>query len=246
MTVHDSNDLLDTALIPYDKIFTTPNGVFVQGTVVGIQPNKPGGAVTLADGQELPYDALVLCPGSIWEGPLAFPLEGKAVPEFVAARRAEFNNAQKIVLVGGGAVGIEYAGEIKDIWPEKEVTIVHGDSSLMNSTYSARFRKGLEDGLRSRGVNIIIKDHVDGFPPPGPVTVKTRKGVVIDADLVVPTRGTRPRTAFIAESLGAGALDEKNQIKITRTFSPWETPSTPSSRSRLRKPTLTLLSSLQT
>ncbi|KAJ6504425.1 FAD/NAD(P)-binding domain-containing protein [Mycena vulgaris] len=200
MTVSDNNDLLDTALIPYDRLFTTPNGVFVQGTAVEIQPNKRGGTVVLADGQELPYDALVLAPGSIWEGPLAFPAESKAVAAFVNASRASFKKAQKIVLVGGGAVGLEYAGEIKDIWPQKEVTIVHGASSVMNSTYPPR-------SLRSRGVKIILDDHVDEFPPPGSTTVKTRKGNMIDADLVVPTRGPR-----------ADTLDERKQIKVRPTL----------------------------
>ncbi|KAJ7492432.1 FAD/NAD-P-binding domain-containing protein [Mycena latifolia] len=220
MTVSDHNELLDTALIPYDKLFTTPNGVFVEGTVVAIEANKnsEGGMVVLADGLRHPYDALVLAPGSVWEGPLDIPEESKAVKDFIAASRAGFKKAQRIVLVGGGAVGLEYAGEIKDIWPEKEVTIVHGASSVMNSTYPDRFRNNIENDLRARGVNIILNDHVDEFPPPGALTVKTRNGNMIDADLVVPTRGPRPRTEFVAKSLGADTLDERKQIKVKPTM----------------------------
>lgn len=55
----------------------------------------------------------------------------------------------------------------------------------MNSTYPAGFRKGLEKGLRARGINIILDDYVDEIPAPGPATVTTRKGNVIQADLVV-------------------------------------------------------------
>ncbi|KAJ6483908.1 hypothetical protein DFH09DRAFT_1106630 [Mycena vulgaris] len=86
------------------------------------------------------------------------------------------------------------------------------------SSYSKNvLRNGLEDGLRSRGVNIILDDHVDEFPP-GSTTVKTRKGIVIDADLVVPTRGPRPRTEFVAKSLGADTLNERKQIKVKPTL----------------------------
>ncbi|KAJ7492433.1 FAD/NAD(P)-binding domain-containing protein [Mycena latifolia] len=221
MTVSDQNDLVETALIPYDKLFKNSNGTFVQGVAESIQANKKGGVVFLADGKQLPYDALVLAPGSVWEGPMNIPDDSSAVKDFIAASRASFKKAQKIVLVGGGAVGIgnaEYAGEIKDIWPEKEVTIVHGDTALTNSTYSAKFRKNIEKSLRQRGVKIILGDYVDEIPAPGAVTLKTRKGTVIEADLVIATRGPRPRTEFIGNSLGADTLDEKKQIKVKPTL----------------------------
>ncbi|KAJ7167341.1 FAD/NAD(P)-binding domain-containing protein [Mycena crocata] len=212
-------DLVDTALIPYDKLFgKSTNGTFVQGTVVTIQPNEAGGVVVLADGKQLPYDVLVLAPGSHWGGFLNIPDDPKAVTAFIAASRDSFKNAHKIVLVGGGAVGVEYAGEIKDVWPEKEVTIVHGGDRIMNSTYSSGFRKGLEKDLRVRGIKIISEDYVDEIPPTGPATVKTRKGHVLDADLVLPTTGPRPRTEFVAESLGADTLDERHQIKVKPTL----------------------------
>ncbi|KAJ6580717.1 FAD/NAD(P)-binding domain-containing protein [Mycena capillaripes] len=222
MTVSESNDLLSTVLILYDKLFTkaTSNATFVEGIVVAIQPDEQGGlgVVLLADGTQLPYDVLVLAPGSVWEGPLDFPWKSEAVKAFVNSSRTGFKKAQKIVLAGGGAVGVEYAGEIKDIWPEKEVTIIHGGNSIMNATYPARFREGLERGLRARGVNIILEDYVDGIPPPGPVTIRTRKGQEIDADLVISTRGPRPRTEFIAQLLGPETLDERGQIKVRQTM----------------------------
>ncbi|KAJ7110023.1 FAD/NAD(P)-binding domain-containing protein [Mycena epipterygia] len=224
MTVSDGNDLVDTALIPFDKLFTTSNGVFVQGTVESIQANKKGGVVVLADGKQLPYDVLVLAPGSQWEGPLDIPDDSAAVKEFIAAGRANFKKAQKILLVGGGAVGVEFAGEIKDVWPEKEVTIVHGDNAIMNSTYPSGFRKALEKDLRARGINLILNDYVDEIPAPGPVSLQTRNGKEINVDLVISTRGPRPRTAFVAKSLGADTLDERGQIKVKPTLQLLEHP----------------------
>lgn len=37
--------------------------------------------------------------------------------EHLTQWRNKFEDAQDIVLAGGGSVGIETAGEIKDIWP---------------------------------------------------------------------------------------------------------------------------------
>ncbi|KAJ7785799.1 FAD/NAD-P-binding domain-containing protein [Mycena metata] len=228
MTVSDGNDLAETALIPFDRLFAAGSkGAFVKGVVEGIHPNRGegqqsrGGSVVLADGQEFPYDVLVLAPGSVWEGPIDFPLDEQEVNGFLAEQRARFKKAGKIVLVGGGAVGAEFAGEIKDVWPDKEVTIVHGDTGgLLNSAYPVRFRTSLAKSLEARGVNILLGDYVDEIPlaDAAITSAKTRKGSVIEADLVVPTRGPRPRTEFVAKSLGASVLDERKQIKVQPTL----------------------------
>ncbi|KAF7303242.1 UBIQUITIN-CONJUGAT-2 domain-containing protein [Mycena kentingensis (nom. inval.)] len=218
MVVHeklanDPADLVEAALIPYDKLFTTSNGEFVQGVVETIIPEKKGGAVRLTNGKEIPYDVLVLAPGSHWDGPLNFPDDDAGVKAFITESRRKFSKANKIVLVGGGAVGVEFAGEIKDIWPKKEVTIVHGDTALLNSTYGASFRKAIYSGLHGRGVNVVLGDYVDEFPVDG-APVRTRNGSVIEADLVVSTKGPRPRTEFVGQSLGEDVLDERGQIKV--------------------------------
>lgn len=65
------------------------------------------------------------------------------------------------------------------------MTIVHGDSALMNATYPSGFRKALEKDLRARGINLVLNDYVDEIPAPGPVSFKTRNGKEINVDLVV-------------------------------------------------------------
>ncbi|KAJ7246329.1 FAD/NAD(P)-binding domain-containing protein [Mycena haematopus] len=219
MTVSDANDLFETALIPYDKIFANPNGSFVQGVVETIRPGTKGGVVVLADGQELAYDVLVLAPGSNWEGPLNSPKIAQQSRGSLMRAAQDSRRRRKLFLLEEGlSVLVKYAGEIKDEWPGKEVTIVHGDTTLLNSAYPDRFRKGLEKSIRARGVNIILNDFVDEIPAPGPASIKTRKGELIDADLVVSTRGPRPNTAFVAKSLGADTLDERGQLKVNATL----------------------------
>jgi NADH dehydrogenase FAD-containing subunit len=110
----------------------------------------------------------------------------------------------------------EYAGEIKDLWPEKKVTIVQGDSQLLNKTYPNKFRVAVERGLVERGVEIIFGDYIDEIPEPG-ANVITRKGKTIEADLVIQARGPRPNTAFI-HSLGSDALTENGLVKIRPTL----------------------------
>ncbi|KAJ7187846.1 FAD/NAD(P)-binding domain-containing protein [Mycena filopes] len=219
MTVSDGNDLL-TPRDSVDKLFLS-NGTRKARHITHRKqvPVGPKGSVVLADGREFAYDVLALAPGSVWEGPIDFPLDAAAVPAFLAEQRAQFKKAQKIVLVGGGAVGVEFAGEIKDVWPEKEVTIVHGDTAIMNATYPAKFRTNLAQSLEACGINIVLEDYLDELLLPGAATVTTRRDVSSRlTSSYVPTRGPRPRTEFVATSLGAATLDERKQIKVKPTL----------------------------
>ena len=79
----------------------------------------------------------------------------------------------------------------------KQITIVQGDSSLLNATYPDKYRQRVEKGIRARGVDIILNDYIDTFDV-GSITkgtgVKTRKGVEVEADLVVSRNCESQRT----------------------------------------------------
>lgn len=108
MAVTDEGKLEDKALIPYDKLFVNGNGTLKVGTVTAIEKaaDGKGGEVVLQDGERVPYEVLVLTPGSIWEGVLAHPHEKSETVEFINEWRKKFAAAKEVVIVGGGAVGI--------------------------------------------------------------------------------------------------------------------------------------------
>lgn len=68
---------------------------------------------------------------------------------------------------------------------EKKVTIVHGDSLLLNDAYPKYFRKDVANAVRNRGVDVVLEDHVDDFEPSESGVITTRNGKRIIADLVV-------------------------------------------------------------
>jgi apoptosis-inducing factor 2 len=106
MTVSEEDHLEDSALIPFDKVFQNGNGTFVQGTVTAINAREKDSNVALEDGSTIPYDVLVLSPGSLWPGPLAFPTDPQKVSAFVRESRTKFQTAKHVVLAGGGSVAI--------------------------------------------------------------------------------------------------------------------------------------------
>ena len=61
--------------------------------------------------------ALVLATGSKWSGPTDLPDSGGDLRQFASQWRERFKAAPDVVIVGGGAVGVELSGEIRDEYP---------------------------------------------------------------------------------------------------------------------------------
>jgi NADH dehydrogenase FAD-containing subunit len=211
----ENNDIGDKALLPYTHLFQQ-NGTVVEGEVKTIKKETTGGSVVLDNGKEIKFDVLVLATGSIWEGPLKFGKTKEEIDEKLKAEREEIARATNIVLVGGGAVGIEFAGEIKDVFPDKSVTIVHGEPKLLNAAYPEKFRNKAEQDVRARGVKLELREYIDNVEIKNGA-VMTRSGKSITADLVIPTRGGRPNTALL-NTLGEGTLTVTGHVKVTKSF----------------------------
>jgi NADH dehydrogenase FAD-containing subunit len=220
--VANVDNLSQKIFIPLDKIFRNTAVNFVQGKVASIGNNaEKGGAVVLESGERISFAVLVLSPGSTWAGPIAFPEEETNVKKFINKGHADFEKAQSIVVAGGGAVGIELSAEIKDIWPRKNVTLVQGDSAVLNAAYPDKLRKRVQARLRAHGVEVVLNDYVDNLEI-GTISygkgVRTRYNKEINADLVVSARGPRPNTGFISASLGPSAVTSRGHVKVLPTL----------------------------
>ncbi|KAJ8487258.1 hypothetical protein ONZ51_g4281 [Trametes cubensis] len=214
-TVTAEGKLEDQALVPFDKLFHNGNGSVKIGKVVSVsgRAGEKGGEVVLEDGERIPYAALVLATGSSWPGPLDFPSKDADMRSHLASWRNKYEKANHVVIVGGGAVGLETAGEIRDFWPKKKVTVVHSEAQLLNDTYPDKFRRDIERRARLRGISLILGDKLD-IPPEGTVGVTTHNGKQLpDADLVVPAYGARPNTDFVA-SLGESVLTQQGTVRV--------------------------------
>ncbi|EKM54713.1 uncharacterized protein PHACADRAFT_185597 [Phanerochaete carnosa HHB-10118-sp] len=217
MGVSDAGRLEDRVLVPYDRMPAT----FVQGKLVKIEEPAPGkgGVLVLENGDRLNYAALVLATGSIWPGVADLEDSDKEVRETIKLWRERFAQAKNVVIAGGGAVGIELAGEIIDAYPNTKVTLVHSGTRLLNDVYPDKFRKSMEQKVLSRGVTLINQDYIDVFPEPLHTTdIVTRGGKTIKGvDLVIQAFGSKPNTGVI-NTLGSDVLTEAGYVKVKPTL----------------------------
>ncbi|CAL1709321.1 unnamed protein product [Somion occarium] len=220
MVVTSEGKLENQAIFPYDGLFVNGNGTHVVGTVTAIDEVAPGkgGDVILTNDERIHYDVLALATGSTWSGPLNFPQSDAEVIASINDWRNKIANAKHVVVVGGGAVGIEIAGEIKDTYPKKKVTLVHSEKQLLNDVYPDKWRQDIERRVRKRNIDLILGDRLDSFPEPGAVGVTTRNGKQLrDADLIIPAFGARPNTAYLS-SLDTTVLSEQGFVKVKPTL----------------------------
>ncbi|KAG2004408.1 hypothetical protein CC2G_002967 [Coprinopsis cinerea AmutBmut pab1-1] len=227
MVVTPQGALENQVHIPYDTLFTGKRSIgrVVIAKVVGVDENddKKGGKVRLDSGETIDFAVLVVATGCTWEGPLNFPDGREELEKWLAEWRDRFCKAEDVVIVGGGSVGIEFAGEIRDLSPTKRITIVHDQSLLLNDAYPDSFRKLAAKNIRKRDVEIILDDAIHDLGISDASTIRTAKGRLLVADLVIPCRGPRPNTSFLA-GLEDGPINHAGYVHVIPTLQVWRHP----------------------
>lgn len=176
------------AFIPYPtKLSLAPDGIysFQQGEVVKIEASR----VILADGSSIPFEYLVIATGSKARYPAKLDAIGKRqCIRFFEERQARIKGADSIVIVGGGAAGVELAGDTKSKYPQKKVALVHSRKQLLNS-----FGPGLHDiaknALEGLGVELCLGERViAGLDSEESTKIVLQSGKTLQYDALVNSR----------------------------------------------------------
>jgi 3-phenylpropionate/trans-cinnamate dioxygenase ferredoxin reductase subunit len=172
------------------------------------------GAVTLANGVEIPYEGLVLATGRrAREWPALPDLEGFYMVrnlEHTAALRAAVRPDAKAVLVGAGFIGCEVAATLRTLGVE-DVTLVDIAPYPMPAL-------GPEVGARavrlheSHGVKLRMNSSVERFEGNGRVeAVVLTDGTRLEADFVLLSLGSLPNTEWLQ---GSGVQLEQGVVRV--------------------------------
>jgi NADH dehydrogenase FAD-containing subunit len=204
--------LLERLIIPYDRMLR--RGSVIQGRAVEVGE----GRVTLDDVVTIEGDIVVTATGSTYARP--FKPQSASGEAFAADSRAAheaLRAARTVAIVGGGAVGVELAGEITAAYPGKAVTLLASSPALLPG-YSARLSAALAEQLTAQGVALHLGARVEGLetagqPFAGALTVAGR---TFEADLVFPAIGARP----LAPPISGAKLSAAGRLKVD----PWLRP----------------------
>ncbi|KAJ7765027.1 FAD/NAD-P-binding domain-containing protein [Mycena maculata] len=224
------------AFVPYTNAFhaTPPNSTsVVHGVAAQILPDK----VVLESGEAVPYEYLVMATGTGF-----LPVRGRTKAQGVAlgnALQERVKESQNVVIVGGGAFGVQMVTDAKEYYPSKNITLIHSRDQLMNR-FHPKLHEIVLEKLKAIGINVILGQRVkipsSHFPVSGPAyDVELADGRLIPADIAVcfssdftPCRvvtaitqisciGATPLSSPI-ESLSPDLIDKSGFIRVKPTL----------------------------
>jgi NADH dehydrogenase FAD-containing subunit len=211
--------LADPSWLP--KIFFAYDGLLAHGRIVRDRAVKVDtGRVTLASGDEIEADYIVLATGSEYPFPAKSDLDVTAAAhDKFRAANAALDAAARVLLIGAGPVGIELAGEIKAVWPDKQVTLLDAADDILGARFRADLKAELRRQLTDIGVELMLSSPLQQSPPTAPgelaeFTVETEAGVEVTADVWFRCYGVSPVSDYLAGEL-ASARQADGFVAVT-------------------------------
>ncbi|MFO7595405.1 MAG: FAD-dependent oxidoreductase [Desulfocurvibacter africanus] len=208
--VSDLDSLLSTSYHARrdTTFFEKAKGVRALAETEALEIDRAGRRVRIKDligGLEswLDYDTLVLATGST---PFIPPIEGRDLPGVTAM--SNLHQAQRIkesvqrgqiesaVIVGGGAIGLETAEALADLWGI-QTTVIEMQSHILPQSLGPDMAKLVENSFTAAGVTIMTGERaarIIGDAESGVQALETASGKRLDCQLVIMAVGARPNT----------------------------------------------------
>ncbi|OLR93213.1 FAD-dependent oxidoreductase [Actinokineospora bangkokensis] len=199
---------------PYDRLLT--RGEVVRDRAAHVD----AGGVTLASGGRVDADYVVLATGSGYPFPAKVDEHDTAAAEArLRAAHTALAGATEVVLLGAGPAGLELAGEIKHVWPDKGVTLVDPAADVLGATdLPDELRAEIRKQLDALGVRLVLGSALAEEPPtepgePGAFTARTTSGEEVTGDLWYRLYGVVPTTGYLDGDLAA-ARDARGHLSV--------------------------------
>ncbi|KAG9146766.1 hypothetical protein Leryth_005084 [Lithospermum erythrorhizon] len=181
------------------------NATIITAYAVNVTLNE----VRTSQGRVVPYDYLVIATGH----------EDRTTVtkmEKISLYRMEherIRSANSILIVGGGPVGVELAGEISVDFPEKKITLVHRGGRLLEFVGEKGGKKALK-WLRKKNVDVVLGDSVTNLNSSTNGVYKTSGGKTIRADCHFLCIGKPLASSWLKESMLRDRLDPIGRLMV--------------------------------
>ena len=193
-----------------DAPIAGPKGVAGHGITLMLHTrcaaiDRAARAVVTATGERLPYDALVIATGSVARQLPMLPLGTPRVHYLRTEAHAdtlgaELKAAKHVAVVGGGLIGLEVAASARELGVA--VTVIEVAPRILARVCDEETSALIAAEHRRHGVDIRVDTALiaAATDSDGRVTLETRTGEVIHADLVVVGAGAVPDDRLAAEA----------------------------------------------
>ena len=190
------------------RIFFSYEGLLSHGRLVRdraavVEPHK----VVTASGEEIAADYIVLATGSRYPFPAKTDLVSTehAQEQIRRAHRA-LSKADRVLLLGAGPVGIELAGEIRHVWPEKSIVLLDMADQVLGGPFHPDLKAELRRQLAEFRVEVVLGSPLRQAPSTepgelGPFTVTTEGGTEVTADIWFRCYGVVPNSDYLGDVL---------------------------------------------
>ncbi|HZE41011.1 MAG TPA: FAD-dependent oxidoreductase [Stackebrandtia sp.] len=209
----------DRMFLPYENLLD--NGTVIQDRVVIVED----GIVGLVSGRRIQADFIVLAAGTTYPFPAKFDNTHATAAKMRIHRTSKYlAEADRVVLMGAGAVGLELAGEIASTWPDKWVTIMDPAPDILSAGFMPGFDRALQNEMRSRLREQLAELRIDlvlGTAPrtmlptrPGELatfTTHTVSGIPVTGDIWFRCHGRQRVSRF----LSGAARTKDGHITVT-------------------------------
>jgi NADPH-dependent 2,4-dienoyl-CoA reductase/sulfur reductase-like enzyme len=162
--------------------------------------------IVTKSGKEFEYEKLVIATGST---PFIIPIPGHdlenvyTIPKnykYLGSVQEKIKNAENIVIIGGGFIGVEVADEIKK--SGKNVTLIESRDYLLPASFDADFGEIAKEEIESDNVKVLVSTKVKEIAGNGKVEkVILENGEELPADIVIMATGYKPNTE-LAKKMG--------------------------------------------
>lgn len=185
--------------------------------------NVTSNTVELEGQESLKFDYLVAATGA--RNKLGEPLMETTTMSGIADHynsiSKEIQAASKILIIGGGPVGVELAGEIAEFYPKKHVTIATSKDTLLwnNPQFPKKFHSKINAGLKRRNIKTVFSERCDIPFEENKSTLVGKRTVKfqdeeITVDLVINATGTVLNNSMYPDEW----KNEKGQLAVRPTL----------------------------
>jgi len=197
-------------IAPGFKAYSKEQYEFIKAYVTSIDASSK--TVHTSNSGAVQYDSLVIASGTNFDSHVWTVTDGsEPLKQAIDEIHQKLPGAQSVLVAGGGAAGVETAGELGEVYgKKKDITILSGSTSLLSRLSNKNMGKDAQSRLEKMGLKVVngvrVTEHTTEN---GKEVLKLSNGETKIVDVYIEATGDKPNSKFVPSEW----LNDKNRVK---------------------------------